>query len=117
ISKPGSRKSCPWIGASNHRRGQALPRRLSKNRPEGPAAPGGLHQNEGAARLDRPSKHHLFGARRMQSNLSAFALAGEIQQQLEDVDEVQIEGKRAEDGQLLPRFLVEVFGILLLDVL
>ncbi len=46
-----------------------------------------------------------------------FAVAGEAEQQLEDVDEVQVERECAKDGKLLLAFLVKVFGILLLDVL
>src|SRR4051812_11189892 len=46
---------------------------------------------------------------------SFFPLAGEVQQQLEDVDEVQVERECAEHGELLLRFRVEILGVLLLD--
>ena len=46
---------------------------------------------------------------------SFFALAREVQEQLEDVDEVQVERERPEHGELLLRFGVEVLGVLLLN--
>jgi hypothetical protein len=46
---------------------------------------------------------------------SFFALAREVQEQLEDVDEVQVERERPEHGELLLRFSVEVLGVLLLN--
>ena len=46
---------------------------------------------------------------------SFFALAREVQQQLEDVDEVQVERECPEHGELLLRFSVEILGIPLLN--
>ena len=44
-----------------------------------------------------------------------FALAGQAQQQLEDVDEVQVERQRAHHRQLLVRLGIMMLGVLLLD--
>ena len=46
---------------------------------------------------------------------SFFALAREVQKQLEDVDEVQVERECPEHGELLLRFSVEILGVLLLN--
>jgi hypothetical protein len=46
---------------------------------------------------------------------SFFALAREVQEQLEDVDEVQVERERPERGELLVRFSVEILAVLLLN--
>ena len=44
-----------------------------------------------------------------------FPLAGEAQQQLEEVDEVQVERERAEHGHLAGGLVTEALGILFLD--
>lgn len=46
---------------------------------------------------------------------SLLTLAGKRQQQLEHIDEIQVKGERAEDGELLLRFMGEVLGVLLFD--
>jgi hypothetical protein len=46
---------------------------------------------------------------------SFFALAREVQEQLEDIDEVQVERERPEHGELLVRFSVEILTVLLLN--
>lgn len=49
--------------------------------------------------------------------VSTFPLAGKVEEELEDIDEVEVERQGAEDGELLLGLLVEVLGELLLDVL
>jgi hypothetical protein len=46
---------------------------------------------------------------------SFFALAREVQKQLEDVDEVQVERECPEHGELLLRLSLEILGVLLLN--
>ena len=42
---------------------------------------------------------------------SIFPLAGEVQQQLEDVDEVQVERERAEHGELWCDSRIGILGV------